>query len=77
MDPDLTVEQKKGLFSRKYKSKQQIIRDQARRIEEETKKLPKQPALTDQEIMNLNPVFIDPKIEAIKHLHPHQLDIKN
>lgn len=77
MDPNLTVEQKKGLFSRKYKSKQQIIRDQARRIEEETKKLPKQPALTDQEIMNLNPVFIDPKIEAIKHLHPHQLDIKN
>lgn len=77
MDPDLTVEQKKGLFSRKYKSKQQIIRDQARRIEEETKKLPKQPALTDQEIMDLNPVFIDPKIEAIKHLHPHQLDIKN
>ena len=75
MDPNLTVEQKKGLFSGKYKSKQQILRDQAKRIQEETKKLPKQPALTDQEIMELNPVFIDPKIEAIKHLHPQQLDI--
>ena len=75
MDPDLTFEQKKGLFSGKYKSKQQILRDKARRIEEETKKLPKQPALTDQEINELNPVFIDPKIEAMKHLHPRQLDI--
>ena len=75
MDPDLTVEQKKGLFSGKYKSKQQILRDQSKRIEEEQKKLLKQPALTDQEIMELNPVFIDPKIEAIKHLHPQQLDI--
>ena len=75
MDPDLTVEQKKGLFSGKYKSKQQILRDKAERIEEEQKKLPNQPALTDKEIMELNPVFIDPKIEAIKHLHPHQLDI--
>ena len=35
MDPDLTVEQKKGLFSGKYKSKQQILRDKAKRIEEE------------------------------------------
>ncbi len=75
MDPDLTVEQKKGLFSGKYKSKQQILRDQAKRIDEETKKLPKQPALSDQEIMELNPVVIDPKIEVIKHLHPQQLDI--
>ena len=75
MDPALTVEEKKGLFSGKYKSKQQILRDKAKRIEEETKKLPKQPALTDQEIMDLNPIFIDPKIEAIKHLHPQQLDI--
>ena len=75
MDPDLTVEQKKGLFSGKYKSKQQILRDKDKRIKEEQKKLPKQSALTDKEIMELNPVFIDPKIEAIKHLHPHQLDI--
>jgi len=75
MDPDLTVEQKKGLFNGKYKSKQQILQDQSKRIEEETMKLPNQPALTDQEIMDLNPIFIDPKIEAIKHLHPQQLDI--
>ena len=38
MDNDLTVEEKKGLFSGKYKSKQQILRDKAKRIEEEQKK---------------------------------------
>ena len=75
IDPDLSVEEKKGLFSGKYKSKQQILRDKAKRIAEENKKLPKQPALTDQEINELNPVFIDPKIEAIKHLHPQELNI--
>ena len=77
IDPDLSVEEKKGLFSGKYKSKQQILRDKAKRIAEENKKLPKQPALTDQEIMDLNPIFIDPKIEAIKHLNPQQLTIDN
>lgn len=75
MDPDLSVDEKKGLFSGKYKSKQQILRDKAKRIAEENKKLPKQPALTDQQINELNPVFIDPKIEAIKHLHPQELNI--
>ena len=75
MDPELTVDEKKGLFSGKYKSKQQIMRDKAKRIAEENKKLKKQPALTDQEIQDLNPVFIDPKIEAIKHLHPQELNI--
>ena len=75
MDPSLSVEEKKGLFSGKYKSKDQILRDKAKRIEEESKNQPKQPAMTDQEIMDLNPVFIDPKIEAIKHLHPQQLNI--
>tara|TARA_Y100001968_G_C19324598_1_gene701026 strand:+ start:727 stop:1026 length:300 start_codon:yes stop_codon:yes gene_type:complete len=64
MDNDLTFEEKKGLFSGKYKPKLQIIRDKAKRIEEETKKLLKQPALTDQEIIELNPVFIDSKIET-------------
>ncbi len=77
MDSSLSVEEKKGLFSGKYKSKDQILRDKAKRIEEERKNQPKKPAMTDQEIMDLNPVFIDPKIEAIKHLHPEQLDIKN
>ena len=75
MDNDLTVEQKKGLFSRNYNSKDQILRDKSKLIEEETNKLPKQPALTDQETMELNPIFINPKIEAIKHLHPQQLEI--
>ncbi len=73
--PDLTVEEKRGLFCGKYKSKEQILRDKAKRIKEETKKLPKQTDLSDQEIMELNPVFIDTKIEAIKHLNPQQLDI--
>ena len=77
MDPSLSVEEKKGLFSGKYKSKDQILRDKAKRIEEENKNKPKKPAMTDQEIMDLNPVFIDPKIEAIKHLHPQQLTIEN
>ena len=75
MDPSLSVEEKKGLFSGKYKSKEQIHRNKARRIEEERKNQPKKPAMSDKEIMDLNPVFIDPKIEAIKHLHPNQLDI--
>ena len=75
MDNDLTVEEKKGLFSGKYKSKDQILRNKAKRIEEERKNQPKKPAMSDKEIMDLNPVFIDPKIEAIKHLHPQQLNI--
>tara|TARA_R100000742_G_C4277466_1_gene99368 strand:+ start:1471 stop:1800 length:330 start_codon:yes stop_codon:yes gene_type:complete len=73
MDPELSVDEKKGLFSGKYKSKQQILRDKAKRIAEENKKLPKQPALSDQEIKDLNPVFIDPAIESLKHLHPADL----
>ena len=75
MDPSLSVEEKKGLFSGKYKSKEQIQREKAKRIEEARKNQTKQPAMSDKEIMDLNPVFIDPKIEAIKHLHPQQLDI--
>ena len=75
MDPSLSVEEKKGLLSGKLKSKDQILRYKAKRLEEERKNQPKQPAMSDQQIMDLNPVFIDPKIEAIKHLHPNQLNI--
>ncbi len=77
IDSSLTVEEKKGLLSVKYKSKDQILRDKAKRIEEERKNQPKKPSMSDKEIMDLSPVFIDPKIEAIKHLLPQQLTIEN
>ena len=29
---------------------------------------------SDEEIQAINPTFIDPRIESLKHLHPHQLN---
>ena len=35
---------------------------------------PKRAALTNDQIKELNPVHVDPRIESLKHLHPEQLN---
>jgi hypothetical protein len=76
LDDSLSPQEKKDLFKGVYKSKDALLKAKAKRIAEENKKLPKKPALTDKEVMDLDPIFIDERIEALKHLHPHDL-LKN
>ncbi len=34
-------------------------------------------ALTDNEVQELNPCFIDDRIKSLKHLHPKELSSEN
>ena len=86
LDKDLTTDEKRKLYNsgdrhsaiyESLKSRKRQVHSGSTDRPKETQQQPQKAApvrqLSDQEIRELNPSYIDPRIEALKHLHPHQL----
>ena len=86
LDNELTADEKQKLYnsgdrhSQLYealKARKKQVHKRPTNGSEKTKQQPEEtasPSWTDKEIQDLNPSFIDPRIEALKHLHPNQLN---
>ena len=80
-DTSISPEDKQRLYNGEYKSLYDFRNQRAqaqqnisnRKIRELAGAEPSKRSLTDSEIQGLNPVHIDPRIESLKHLHPHEL----
>ena len=89
MDNELTNDEKQNLYNAQdehatvyedIKARNRRIHLRPRTGSEQTKQQPQKAApsrhLSEQEIQELNPVWIDERLEKLKHLHPQQLDEK-
>ena len=86
LDKELTADEKQKLYNsgdrhsqlyENFKSRKKQLHKRSTNRSEQTKQQPQETASrswTDKEIQELNPSFIDPRIESLKHLHPHQLN---
>ena len=89
LDKELTADEKQKLYNsgdrhsqlyETFKSRKRSVRDGSGAGHNETKQQlqsstpTRQKNWTDKEIQELSPAFIDPRIESLKHLHPHQLN---
>ena len=87
LDNDLTADEKQKLYNSgdRHKEQYETFKSRKRQVHsgstdrpKETKQQPQETApvrkLSEQEIKELNPVWIDERLEKIKHLHPQQLD---
>ena len=89
LDNELTGDEKQKLYNsgdrhsqlyENFKSRKRSVRDGSRAGLNEAKQQPQssttesKPGWSDEEIQAINPSFIDPRIESLKHLHPHQLN---
>ncbi len=86
LDKELTSEEKQKLFNsgdrhpklyEALKARKKQVHKRPTNGSEKTKQQPEETASrswTDKEIQDLSPSFIDPRIESLKHLHPHQLN---
>ena len=89
LDKDLTTDEKRKLYNsgdrhtaiyESIKSRKRSIRNGSGAGHNEAKQQlqssapTRQKNWTDKEIQELSPAFIDPRIESLKHLHPHQLN---
>ena len=88
MDTELTNDEKQSLYNSgdrhseiysDIKSRVRELHLRSRNGSQQTKQQPQKAAprqLTNQEIQELNPVWVDERLEKLKHLHPQQLDQK-
>ena len=89
LDKELTTDEKRKLYNsgdrhtaiyETLKSRKRSIPNGSRAGHNEAKQqlqsstTTRQKNWTDKEIQELSPAFIDPRIESLKHLHPHQLN---
>ena len=89
LDNELSPNEKQILYSsgdrheqlyETFKSRKRSVRDGSGAEHNETKQQlqsstpTRQKNWKDKEIKELSPAFIDPRIESLKHLHPHQLN---
>ena len=86
LDNELTGDEKQKLYNsgdrhselyETFKARKKQLHLRPRDGFEQTKQQPQETASrgwTDKEIQDLSPSFIDPRIESLKHLHPHQLN---
>ena len=89
LDNELTGDEKQKLYNsgdrhsqlyETFKSRKRSVRDGSGAGHNEAKQQlqssasTRQKNWTDKEIQELSPAFIDPRIESLKHLHPHQLN---
>ena len=86
LDKDLTADEKRQLYNsgdrhtaiyEGLKSRKRQVHSGSRDRPKETKQQPQETASsswTEEELKELNPVWIDERLEKIKHLHPQQLD---
>lgn len=89
LDKELTADEKQKLYNsgdrhsqlyETFKTRKRSVRDGSGAGHNEAKQQlqsstsTRQKNWTDKEIQELSPAFIDPRIESLKHLHPHQLN---
>ena len=87
LDKELTADEKQKLYNsgdrhsqlyETFKTRKKQLHLRPRDGFEQTKQQPQEAALTrqwsEEEVKELDPVFIDERLEKIKHLHPEQLD---
>ena len=87
LDKDLTTDEKRQLYNsgdrhaaiyEGLKSRKRQVHSGSTDRPKETKRQPQKAApvrqLSEQELKELNRVWIDERLEKIKHLHPQQLD---
>ena len=86
LDKDLTTDEKRKLYNsgdrhsaiyESLKSRKRQVHSGSTDRPKETKQQPQETASsswTEEELKELNPVWIDERLEKIKHLHPQQLD---
>jgi transketolase len=85
-DKELTSEEKQKLFNsgdrhpklyEALKARKKQVHKRPTNGSEKTKQQPQETATrswSEEELKELNPVWIDERLEKIKHLHPQQLD---
>ena len=88
-DSDLTADEKQTLLNSQdghaavyeaFKERKRKLYSRSTNRSNQTQQQPQTAAprdWTEAEVNELNPVFIDERLEKIKHLHPQQLDNKN
>ena len=90
LDKELTADEKRKLYNsgdrhtaiyESIKSGKRSIRNgsgaghnEAKQQQLQSSTPTRQKNWTDKEIQELSPAYIDPRIESLKHLHPHQLN---
>ncbi len=86
LDNELTADEKQKLFNagdrhsqlyETFKSRKRQVHSGSTDRSKQTKQQPQETASrswTEEELKELNPVWIDERLEKIKHLHPQQLD---
>ena len=86
LDNELTADEKQKLFNagdrhsqlyETFKSRKRQVQSGSTDRSKQTKQQPQETASrswTEEELKELNPVWIDERLEKIKHLHPQQLD---
>ena len=86
LDKDLTADEKRKLYNsgdrhtsiyEGLKSRKRQVHSGSTDRSKQTKQQPQETASrswTEEELKELNPVWIDERLEKIKHLHPQQLD---
>ena len=86
LDNELTADEKQKLFNagdrhsqlyETFKSRKRQVHIGSTDRSKQTKQQPQETASrswTEEELKELNPVWIDERLEKIKHLHPQQLD---
>lgn len=86
LDNELTTDEKRNLYNSgdRHTAIYETLKSGKRQVHsgstdrpKETQQQPQKAApvrqLSEQEIQELNPAFIDPRIESLKHLNPEQL----